>query len=301
MRKSEQVTILEVGPRDGFQNVRVQIPTDDKIKVVNELVDAGLKRIETSSFVHPKWIPQLKDAEEVFAKINKPAGVVFSALVPNERGLDRAIATGVKEVCYVVAASETVSKMVFNKGVDEALALVPALGKTCSSAGVSFRVTIACAFGCAMEGPISYDRVLSIGRRLREAQASLITLADSMGISGPAYVGETVSRFLRDMGDFPVSVHFHDRLGIGMVNAYAAVNAGVRILESSVAGLGGDPLTPGAVGNLSTEELAYLLKMMGYETGVDIEKLQSSAAALRLRLAQLERENPPAASDNQAS
>jgi len=295
MRKPEQVTILEVGPRDGFQNVQVQIPTQDKIRVVNELVDAGLKRIETSSFVHPKWIPQLKDVEEVFAGVRKPAGVVFSALVPNERGLDRAIATGVKEVCYVVAASETVSKMVFNKGVDEALLLVPALGKTCSAAGVSFRVTIACAFGCAMEGPIAYDRILSIGHKLREADASLITLADSMGISGPSDVAQRVGRFLGDMGDFPVSVHFHDRLGIGMVNAFAAVSAGVRIVESSIAGLGGDPLTPGAVGNLATEELAYLLKMMGYETGVDIEKLQASAVALRARLAELERDNPPEA------
>jgi len=300
MTKPEQVTILEVGPRDGFQNVQVFIPTEDKIRVVNELVDAGLTRIETSSFVHPKWIPQLRDAEEVFASIRKPSGVVFSALVPNERGLDRAIATGVAEVCYVVAASETVSKMVFNKGVDEALALVPALGKTAAAAGVSFRVTIACAFGCAMEGPIAYERILGIGHQLRAAGASLITLADSMGISGPAHVSDTVARFMQDMGEYPVSVHFHDRLGIGMVNAYAAINAGVRIVESSIAGLGGDPLTPGAVGNLATEELAYLVQMMGFSTGVDVEKLTASSRALRARLAELERDNPPEASGEKA-
>ncbi|MCK9356632.1 MAG: hydroxymethylglutaryl-CoA lyase [Dehalococcoidia bacterium] len=296
MTKPEQVTILEVGPRDGFQNVRVQIPTEDKIGVVNALVEAGLTRIETSSFVHPRWIPQLKDAEEVFARIRKPAGVVFSALIPNERGLDRAIAAGVTQVCYVIAASETFSKMVFNKGVDEALALVPALGRTAAGAGVSFRVSIACAFGCSVEGPIPFDRVLSIGRRLREAGACQITLADSMGISGPAHVADTVGRFMRDMGDYPVSVHFHDRLGIGMVNSYAAVNAGVRIIESSIAGLGGDPLTPGAVGNVATEELAYLLQTMGFKTGIDVEKVRAAAEALRLRLAALERDNPPDAS-----
>jgi len=300
MTQPEHVTILEVGPRDGFQNVQVQIPTDDKIRVVNELADAGLTRIETSSFVHPKWIPQLKDAEEVFKRIHRPAGVVFSALVPNERGLDRAIATGVAEVCYVVSASETVSKMVFNKGVDEALALVPALATTAAGAGVDFRVTIACAFGCAMDGPIPYEKIASIGRQLRDAGTSLITLADSMGISGPGPVADTVGRFLRDMGDYPVSVHFHDRLGIGLVNAYAAVNAGVRIVESSIAGLGGDPLTPDPVGNVATEELAYMLQMIGFHTGVDLDKVKASAKALRIRLAELEKDNPPEASGNRA-
>jgi len=292
MTCSKKVTILEVGPRDGFQNVSVQIPTDDKVRVVNELLDAGLTRIETSSFVHPKWIPQLKDAEEVFARVGKTAGVVLSALIPNERGLDRAIAAGVSEVCYVVAASETVSKMVFNKGVDEAMSLVPELARTAINAGVGFRVTIACAFGCGFEGPLPYERIYSIGKGLRDAGTSLITLADSMGISGPDAVAERVGRFMDDIGDYPVSVHFHDRLGIGLVNAYAAAKAGVRIIESSIAGLGGDPLTPGAVGNVSTEELAYLLQTMGFETGVDIDKLRVSSGALRARLAELERATP---------
>ena len=290
MTTTEQVTILEVGPRDGLQNVSVPVPTEDKVRLVNDLVDAGLRHIETSSFVHPKWIPQLWDAEEVFARVGRRPGVVFSALIPNERGLDRAIAAGVSEVCYVVSASETASKMVFNKTVDEAVALVPALAKRAVDAGVVFRATIASAFGCGMEGAISYERIISVGRALRDAGASPITLADSMGVSGPDAVAERVGRFLHDMDNYPVSVHFHDRLGIGLPNAYAAAKAGVRIIESSIAGIGGDPLTPSVTGNIATEELAHLLHTMGLHTGVDLDKLKAISEALCARLAQLERD-----------
>lgn len=286
----EKVTILEVGPRDGFQNVAVQIPTEDKIRTVNELVEAGLKHIETSSFVHPKWIPQLKDAEEVFKSINKPSDVVFSALVPNERGLDRAIATGVTEVVYVVPASETTAKMVFNKTIAEALDLIEPMAKTASSNGVKFRATIACAFGCAFEGHVPLERVVSIGRRMQDAGTYLVTIADSMGVSGPGPIAERSAQFIDAMGKgYPVSVHFHNTMGIGLVNCFAAIGAGVRIVESSIAGLGGDPLTPGAPGNVATEGLAYLLQKMEFSTGVDLEKLKNCATYIRGRVDELER------------
>lgn len=277
MNAGEEVTILEVGPRDGFQNVSVEIPTEDKIRIVDELVAAGIKSIEVSSFVHPKWIPQLKDAEDVFARIRRLPGVSYSALIPNEQGLDRAMASRVTEVEYVVSASESTSRMVFNKSTAEALSQIPPLAEKAKRLGIRFRGTIACAFGCSVEGQVPADRVIAIGEQLRDAGAFMITLADSPGITHPRYVKELVSAFLERIHAVPVSVHFHNTRGIGLANVYAALESGIGIFESSIAGLGGDPLTPGAPGNVATEAVAYLFDKMGIKTGVDLERLFACA------------------------
>lgn len=277
MINGEEAVLLEVGPRDGFQNVKVEIPTEDKVKIIDLLVNAGLKRIEVSSFVHPKWIPQLKDAEEVFAKIRKVAGVSYSALIPNEKGLDRAIASGVKEVVYVVSASESTSRKVFNKSTSEALAELFSLSAKAKSYGISLRGTIACCFGCSFEGEIPVEKVIEIGGEFRKAGVSMITLADSMGLAHPRQIKQVISKFLGEVSDLPISVHFHNTRGIGLVNVYSAFEAGITIFESSVAGLGGDPLTLGAPGNVATEEVVYMFHKMGIRTGVDLGKLLKCA------------------------
>lgn len=281
MINGEEAVLLEVGPRDGFQNVKVEIPTEDKVKIIDLLVNAGLKRIEVSSFVHPKWIPQLKDAEEVLAKIRKVAGVSYSALIPNEKGLDRAIASGVKEVVYVVSASESTSRKVFNKSTSEALAGLFSLSARAKSYGISLRGTIACCFGCSFEGEIPVEKVIEIGGEFRKAGVSMITLADSMGLAHPRQIKQVISKFLGEVSDLPISVHFHNTRGIGLANVYSAFEAGITIVESSVAGLGGDPLTPEAPGNVATEGVVSMFHKMGIRTGVDLDKLLKCAEIVK--------------------
>jgi len=275
--RPESVTILEVGPRDGFQNVEPEIPTEDKVRIIDLLVDAGLKRIETSSFVHPRWIPQLKDAAEVFAKVRKMPGVSYSALIPNEKGLDRAIENGVKEVVYVVSASDSTSRSVFNKSTSESLAELSSIAEKAKGNGVSLRGIIACSFGCPFEGEVSVERVIEVAKEFQKMGVFEISLADSIGIANPRQVREVISKFLREVSNVPVSVHFHNTRGIGLANVYSAFEAGVTIFESSIAGLGGDPLTPGAPGNVATEGVVDMFHKMGVRTGVDLDKLVKCA------------------------
>jgi len=279
--RPESVTILEVGPRDGFQNVEPEIPTEDKVRIIDLLVDAGLKRIETSSFVHPKWIPQLKDAAEVFAKVRKMPGVSYSALIPNEKGLDRAIENGVKEVVYVVSASDSTSRSVFNKSTSESLAELSSIAEKAKGSGVSLRGIIACSFGCPFEGEVSVERVIEVAKEFQKMGVFEISLADSIGIANPRQGREVISKFLREVSNVPVSVHFHNTRGIGLANVYSAFEAGVTIFESSIAGLGGDPLTPGAPGNVATEGVVDMFHKMGVRTGVDLDKLVKCAEIVR--------------------
>jgi len=230
-----------------------------------------------SSFVHPEWIPQLKDAEEVFAKVRKVAGVSYSALIPNEKGLDRAIASGVKEVVYVVSAAESTSRKVFNKSTSEALAELISLSAKAKSYGISLRGSIACCFGCSFEGEIPVEKVIEIGGEFRKAGVSMITLADSMGLAHPRQIKEVISEFLGEVSDLSISVHFHNTRGIGLANVYSAFEAGITIFESSVAGLGGDPLTPEAPGNVATEGVVSMFHKIGIRTGVDLGKLLKCA------------------------
>lgn len=291
MSTTETVTILEVGPRDGFQNVKPEIPTKDKVRIIDLLSDAGLKRIEVSSFVHPKVIPQLKDAAEVFAQIRKARGVSYSVLIPNAKGLERAIEAGVKEVVYVVSASDSISRQVFNKSTSEALTGLSSIAEEAGRSRTSLRGVIACSFGSPVEGEVTVEGVIEIAREFQKMSVFEISLADSLGVASPRQVREFFSKFLREVSNVPVSVHFHDTGGIGLANVYSAFETGVSIFESSIAGLGGDPLTPEAPGNVATEGVVSMFDKMGVRTGVDLDSLLRCAETVKetlMRIAKIE-------------
>ncbi|HEX78154.1 MAG TPA: hydroxymethylglutaryl-CoA lyase [Dehalococcoidia bacterium] len=281
MNRSKSITIIEVGPRDGFQNLADEIPTADKIRIVDLLADTGLKMIETSSFVHPKWIPQLKDAAEVFAGIHKKPGVSYSALIPNEKGLDRAIECGVGEVVFVVAASNSLNRANQNMTTEESLAYLEPIAQKSRRHGIRVRGIIAASFGCSYEGEVPIKQVIDIGKELRRMGAFEISLADSFGMAHPRQVRQVVSRFLREINDVSVGVHFHDTKGTGTANAYAAFEAGVNVFESSIAGLGGCPYALGAPGNVATESLVYMFHKMGIDSGIDLDKLLACAETVK--------------------
>jgi len=267
------VTIVEVGPRDGFQNVKKEIPTGDKVKIIDLLSAAGLKSIEATSFTHPKWIPQLQDAAEVIRRIRRPPGVVFSALIPNEKGLDRAIENGLEEVVFVVSASEALNRENFNKSTSESLAELSSIAEKARRNGVQLRGAIAASFGCPFEGSVSVERVIEVAKAFRNAGVSAVTLADTTGMAHPLQVKELLSVLLSELSDLPIALHFHDTRRIGLVNVYSAWEAGAKIFESSIAGLGGCPYAPGAPGNVATESLVYMFHKMGVETGVNLDRL----------------------------
>ncbi|MBI5969035.1 MAG: hydroxymethylglutaryl-CoA lyase [Deltaproteobacteria bacterium] len=270
---SKSISIVEVGPRDGFQNVRKEIPTGDKVKIIDLLSAAGLRSIEATSFTHPKWIPQLKDAAEVIRRITKPPGVVFSALIPNEKGLDRAIENGLEEVVFVVSASEALNRENFNKSTWESLAELSSIAEKARRNGVQLRGAIAASFGCPFEGSVSVERVIEVAEAFRNAGVSAVTLADTTGMAHPLQVKELLSVLLSQLSDLPIALHFHDTRRIGLVNVYSAWQAGAKIFESSIAGLGGCPYAPGAPGNVATESLVYMFHKMGVETGVNLDRL----------------------------
>lgn len=267
------VTIIEVGPRDGFQNVKREISTEDKVKIIDLLSASGLKHIEATSFTHPKWIPQLQDAAEVIRGIAKRRGVVFSALIPNEKGLDRAIENGVEEVVFVVSASDALNRENFNKSTSESLAELSAIAQKAGSNGVRLRGAVAASFGCPFEGSVAMEKVIEVAKAFRSAGASGVTLADTTGMAHPLQVRELFSRLSAELADLPIALHFHDTRRIGLVNVYAAWEAGARIFESSIAGLGGCPYAPGAPGNVATESLVYMFHKMGVETGVNLDQV----------------------------
>jgi len=283
------VAIVEVGPRDGFQNVKKEIPTPDKVKIIDLLSAAGLKSIEATSFTHPKWIPQLKDAAEVIRRITKRPGVVFSALIPNEKGLDRAIENGLEEVVFVVSASEALNRENFNKSTSESLAELSSIAEKARRNGVQLRGAVAASFGCPFEGSVSGKRVIEVARAFRNAGVTVVTLADTTGMAHPLQVKELLSVLLSELSDLPIALHFHDTLRTGLVNVYSAWQAGAKIFESSIAGLGGCPYAPGAPGNVATESLVYMFHKMGVETSVNLDQLVECSQITR----ELIRDGPP--------
>jgi hydroxymethylglutaryl-CoA lyase len=272
------VTITEVGPRDGLQNEAVQVATEDKLRLVEALVDAGLRHIEATSFVHPKWIPQLGDADELARRLPRRQGLVYSALVPNERGYDRARAAGIDHVLVFLSASESHNQANVNRPVDASLAALEPLVARAKRDGTHVAVGISCSFGCPFEGPVSADRVMAIARRLVDAGVDAVGLADTVGHGNPAQVRDL---FERARAELPAGIelvaHLHDTRGLGLANALAALEAGVTHLDSAIAGLGGCPYAPGATGNVATEELVYMLEAMGVSTGVALDRLLAVA------------------------
>ncbi len=268
-----QVTIIEVGPRDGLQNISLFLPTSDKIRLVNALAHAGLRQIEATSFVHPKAIPQLQDAEALMSGIERVPGVRYCALVPNERGAQRALASGVDEITLVVSASESHNRNNVRRSVEESLKGFLPIAALAKDAGVPVRGGIATSFGCPFEGRVSTERVVAIAKRLQDLGVTEVVLADTTGMANPVQVVATLEHVRAALHDLELSVHFHNTRGAGLANALAALQAGVTVFEASLGGLGGCPFAPGATGNVCTEDLVHMFEQMGIQTGVNIDEL----------------------------
>ncbi len=278
---SKQIEIVEVGPRDGLQNEPGVFPTAGKIEFITRLVDAGLRRIEVTSFVNPKKVPQMADAEAVLAALPRRADLVYVGLVLNRRGLERAIAAGCNEIGMAVVASDTFNRR--NQGVstEQSIADWLEIARDARAAGLRCQVTVSAACGCPFEGEIPVERVVDIAQRVAEGEPHEIGIADTIGAGAPAQVTEIFTRVRAAVPGVPLRGHFHNTRNTGLANAYAAVLAGAAALDASAGGIGGCPFAPAATGNIPTEDLIYMLQRSGYETGVDLEKLLATARWLQ--------------------
>jgi isopropylmalate/homocitrate/citramalate synthase len=263
--------IREVGPRDGLQNEQEVLPPKTRAELVRRLAGAGLNRIEAASFVNPERVPQMAGAEEVVAALEPRDGIVYAGLALNERGYDRLRETGLGEVSFALAATESFSRRNAGASVEESIAAAEAIVERARADGIRASLTISVAFGCPFEGPVSPDRVMEIAERLAAIEADELVLADTIGVATPTQVRSLLER-VATLGQ-PLGGHFHNTRNTGYANAYAALEAGVSVLDASVGGLGGCPFAPRATGNIATEDLAYLLEGEGVETGIELEAL----------------------------
>ena len=273
MRFPERVTICEVGPRDGLQNERVNVPTAGKIRLIEALAESGIRRMEATSFVSPKWIPNLADAGEVLAGVTRRAGVTYAALVPNLKGLERAEAAKVDEVVIFMSASESHNQKNINKSIAEALETYREVAARAKGAGLRLKAALSTSFGCTYEGDVDPWAVVRTAEALVTLGADEMGLHDTTGMANPRQVYALVSRVAERIPVGKLSLHFHDTRGAGLANVLAGLQAGVTVYDGSVGGLGGCPYAKGATGNIATEDLVHMLHEMGVETGVDLEKL----------------------------
>jgi len=267
------VRLVEVGPRDGLQNEAQPISVADKVRLVDDLTDAGLSYIEVGSFVSPKWVPQMAGSAEVFAGIHPRAGVTYAALAPNLRGFEDALAAGVKEVAVFAAASEAFSQRNINCSISESLQRFEPIMEAARSHGVRVRGYVSCVLGCPYEGKVSAEQVAPVARALHDMGCYEVSLGDTIG-TGTA--GDTRRLFEVVSAVVPraqLAGHFHDTYGQALANVYASLLEGISVFDSSVAGLGGCPYAKGATGNIATEDVLYLLQGLGIETGIDLDRL----------------------------
>lgn len=279
------VEIVEVGPRDGLQSEPGVLPTAAKIELIERLVDAGLRRLEVTSFVNPKKVPQMADAELVLAGLRRRDGVRYIGLVLNQKGFERALAAGCNEVGMAVVASDTFNRRNQGVGTDDSIAAWLAIAREAKAADIRAQVTVSAAFGCPFEGEMPVDRVIEVAKRVAEAEPFEIAFADTIGVGVPAQVSEIIGR-AREVLPKTVQLraHFHNTRNTGLANAYAAVEAGVSALDSSVGGIGGCPFAPAATGNIPTEDLVYMLSRSGFQTGIDLDKLVTTTEWLQQAL-----------------
>lgn len=280
MALPERVTVVEVGPRDGLQNEAASVPTEEKIAFVDRLTASGLREIEVSAFVSPKWIPQLADAEDVFARITRHPDTRYSALVPNLAGLDRAIAAGVTEVAVFAAATETFSRKNTNRSIDESFVVYREVTDAAIAAGLRVRGYLSTAFGCPFEGHVPVERVIELTERLLHLGVYEVAVSDTIGIAHPGQVRAMLPEILATIPSSRLALHFHDTRGTALANVLAALDFDITTFDASAGGLGGCPYAPGASGNLATEDLLYLLSGLGIETGVRIDAVSDAARAL---------------------
>lgn len=268
-----RVRVVEVGPRDGLQNEPGVVPAAVKIEFIERLAASGLSAIETTSFVRPDWIPQLADAAEVFSGLQRRPGTSYPVLVPNLRGLERALAAGVEEIAVFTAASESFNQKNINASIAESLARIEALTGPARAHGLRVRGYVSCVLGCPYEGVIATEQVVAVARALLELGCYEVSLGDTIGIGTPLAARRLLESVAAACEMERVAVHFHDTRGQALANIYACLEAGVAVVDASVAGLGGCPYAAGASGNVATEDLVYMLHGLGIETGIDLPAL----------------------------
>jgi isopropylmalate/homocitrate/citramalate synthase len=273
----DHVHSVEVGPRDGLQNEKVTIPTEAKIDYITALADAGLTTIEAGAFVSPKWVPQMADTAEVYRNIPKDPGVDYPVLVPNMRGLDRAIEAGVKSIAIFTAASETFNQRNINMTIDESFINYAPVAARARADGMRVRGYVSKAFGCPYEGDVPPEKVLDVSARLLDLGCYEVSVGDTIGVGTPVQVQSVVGILLQVIPASKLAMHFHDTRGTALANSLAALEMGIPTFDAASGGLGGCPYAPGASGNVATEDLVYMLEKMGIDTGVDLSRLVAAS------------------------
>jgi hydroxymethylglutaryl-CoA lyase len=278
---ARQIEFVEVGPRDGLQNEKTLIATANKIALIERAIDAGARRIEVTSFVNPKKVPQMADAEEVCAALPQRDDVTYIGLVMNMRGAERAIATGrIGQLGAVVVSTDQFAMANQGQTSTESVAIAQEIIKRANAIDLTAQATIAASFGCPFEGEVAEDRVVEIAKRLAEAWPVEVGLADTIGVANPAHVSSLVGKVREAIAPLPVRVHFHNTRGTGLANVWAAVEAGAEVVDAALGGLGGCPFAPGAAGNVASEDVVYMLERAGVNTGMDLATLVEASSWL---------------------
>jgi hydroxymethylglutaryl-CoA lyase len=281
MNLPEEVTVYEVGARDGLQNEKTAVPVEVKAEFIDRLADAGLRVIEATSFVHPEWVPQLADADELLKRLERRPGVAYPVLVPNERGLGRALAAGVEEIAIFASATESFARRNLNRSLDEQYAMFEPVVSRALAEGMRVRAYLSMAFGDPWEGDVPVPQVVSAGQRLLEMGCYQLSLGDTIGVGTAGRVQELIAAF----GDpAPLAVHFHDTYGQALANTLAALQMGVTTVDASAGGLGGCPYARSATGNLATEDLVWMLDGLGVRHGVSLDSLVETSLWMASKL-----------------
>jgi len=281
---AERVVVHEVGLRDGLQNQPRIVPVEGKLELLDALIAAGVRSIETTSFVSPKAVPQMADAAELCARIPRRADVNYEVLVPNEKGYERAVAAGAPTIALVLAATDTFNRRNINMSLDQAIAVCLTVIARARVDGVKPRVYIAVAPACPYEGNTPDDVVFTLAARLFDAGAAEIAVADSIGAGNPAQIGRLFETLARRHGPERLAAHFHDTRGLALTHTWVALQCGIRKFDSSIGGLGGCPFAPGATGNLATEDLVFMLNEAGFETGIDMMALRAAVGVAEAKV-----------------
>jgi hydroxymethylglutaryl-CoA lyase len=269
----ERVSVYEVGPRDGLQNEPAAVGTVLKLRLIEALARAGLQRIEVTSFVSPRWIPQLADADDVARSIHPGDGIQYSALCPNERGLQRAIAAGLREIAVFLSASETHNRRNIAKSIAQTLEVFRGFVPQAVEQGLRVRGYVSTTWGCPYEGEVDPQKALGLAKTLLELGCYQVSLGDTIGVGTPLQTKRILQLFLRELAPEKLAMHMHDTRGQALANVLVGLELGIRTFDAAIGGLGGCPYAPGASGNLATEDLVYMLDGMGIQTGVDAQKL----------------------------